>query len=375
MGTSWRNLIYVRLYTDEGIEGLGEATTANLEEPVLAYIETAAKRYVIGSDPFRIEDLWLRMFRDDFWRGGIVAYTGISAVEVACWDIIGKKVGQPVFNLLGGQCHEKIKAYANGWYTVEREPEQFAERAKMVKHRGYRALKVDPFGPGHYELDHKEVERSMKLVEAIRNAVGEDFELLIEGHGRFSPHTAVEIARRLESYEPTWFEEPVPPDNIKALEKLVDKVRIPIAVGERAFTKYDYRALLEANVVDIIQPDVIHAGGLLETKKISAMADASYVTVAPHNSNGPISTAISVQLDACTPNFKIQETFDDFVEPYVKEAIIGAYDVVDGYFQIPSRPGLGVEIDEKVIAEHPYRRIHFDLWKEDWQYRQARILS
>ena len=370
MGTSWRNLIFVKVYTDEGIAGIGEATLQNFEAPVLAYIEAAKKGHVIGSDPLRIEDLWLRVFRDDFWRGGVVAYTGLSAIEIACWDILGKKAGLPIYNLLGGSCRDKIKVYANGWYTVERSPEQFAERAKTVKQMGYSALKVDPFGPGHYELDRTETRRSIKLIEAIREAVGEDVEIMIEAHGRFSPHTAIEIAGKLEPYDPSWLEEPVPPDNIRALIKVAKKIRLPIATGERAFTRYGFRELFESDAVDIIQPDPIHTGGILETKKIAAMADTYYLTVAPHNSNGPVCTAVAAQLDSCTPNFKIQETFDDFSEPYVREAVKGAYEIKGGYLTVPTKPGLGIEIDEGIVAEHPYQPVHFNLWKDNWQYRR-----
>ena len=375
MGTSWRNLVFVKVYTDEGIVGVGEATLQNLEGAVLAYIEAAKKRHIIGSDPIRIEDLWLRMFKDDFWRGGVVSYTGMSAIEIACWDILGKKAGLPVYNLLGGSCRDKIKVYANGWYTVERSSEQFAERAKIVKQKGYLALKLDPFGPGHYELDRAETKRSIGLVGAVRETVGEDFELMIEAHGRFSPHTAIELARKLEPYEPSWLEEPVPPDNIKALIRVAKKTRVPIATGERAFTRYGFRELLESSAVDIIQPDPIHAGGILETKKIAAMADAYYVTVAPHNSNGPVCTAVSAQIDSCTPNFRIQETFDDFAELYVRAAVKGAYKIEDGYLTVSKEPGLGIDIDEEVIAEHPYQPVHFNLWKDNWQYRKSDVLK
>jgi galactonate dehydratase len=373
MGTSWRNLVFVKVYTDDGIVGVGEATLQNLEEPVVAYIEAAKKKHVIGSDPFRIEDLWLRMFKDDFWRGGVITYTGLSAIEIACWDILGKKTGLPIYNLLGGRCCDKIKVYANGWYTVERSPDEFAKRAKLVKEMGYLALKVDPFGAGHYELSRAEMRSSVELVDAIRTEVGEDFEIMIEAHGRFSPHTAIEAAKRLEGYEPSWIEEPVPPDNIKALMKVAKRIKIPIATGERAYTRYDFRELLESNTVDIIQPDLIHAGGILETKKIAAMADSYYTTVAPHNSNGPVCTAVAAQLDSCTPNFRIQETFDDFSEPFVRAAVRGAYKIEDGHLIVPNAPGLGIDLDEQVVADHPPRSVHFNLWKDNWQYRRSAL--
>ena len=270
----------------------------------LLIFQAAKNRHIIGSDPFNIEDLWLRMYRDDFWRGGPVANTALSAVEIACWDIVGKALGVPVYRLLGGQCHERLKAYANGWYTGERTPEDFARRAKGVVAKGYRALKVDPFGAGTYEMEADEKRHSIALVEAIRDAVGPDVEIFIEMHGRFSPATAIEIARELEPFKPGWVEEPVPPEDLDALERAARDINIPVATGERIFTRYEYARFFKNNVVDIIQPDIIHAGGIMELKKIAAMADAHYVMVAPHCSNGPACTAASVHFDFCTTNVK-----------------------------------------------------------------------
>lgn len=372
VGTSWRNLIFIKVYTDEGITGIGEATIQNREEGVLGYLDGAQRRYVVGSDPFDVEDLCLRMYRNDFWRGGVIANTVMSAVEIACWDIIGKALGKPVYKLLGGQCRKKIKAYANGWYKTERTPEQFAEAARAVVAKGYKALKVDPFGAGAYELDRDEKIRSIGLVEAIRDAVGPEVEIFIEGHGRFSPATAIELAQELEKFKPGWFEEPIPPEDIPSLAYVRSKINIPVATGERYFTHYEFRPLFEARAADIIQPDVTHAGGLLELKKIAAMADAHYLVMAPHNSNGPVCTAASVHFAACTPNFKIQECFDDFVEPWVKRTVSGAPEVKEGYFDLPDRPGLGIELNEDMIAEHPYRPGSFNIWQDGWQERQSR---
>ncbi len=372
LGTSWRNLIFLKVHTDEGLTGIGEATIQNREEGVLGYLEGAQRRHVIGSDPFDIEDLWLRMYRNDFWRGGVIANTVISAIEIACWDIVGKALGQPVYKLLGGRCREKIKAYANGWYKTERTPAQFAEAARAVVAKGYQALKVDPFGAGAYELDRAEKIRSVALVEAIRDAVGPEVEIFIEGHGRFSAATAIGLARDLEQFNPGWFEEPIPPEDIPSLAYVRSRINIPVATGERYFTHYEFRQLFEARAADIIQPDITHAGGLLEMKKIAAMADAHYQVMAPHNSNGPVCTAASVHFAACTTNFKIQECFDDFAEPWVKQAIAGAPDVKEGYFDLPDRPGLGVELNEELIAEHPYQPGFFNIWQDGWQERQSR---
>ena len=341
MGTSWRNLIFIKVETDEGITGISEATLQNREEAVLAYLDVAKTRYVTGSNPFNIEDLWTRMYRDDFWRGGDVAMTVISAVEVACYDIMGKATGQPVYNLLGGACRDRIKAYANGWYTVERTPEAFAERVKVVQDKGFKALKVDPFGAGHYELTREEKIKSTEIIEAVRSAAGDDFEIFVEAHGRFSPQTAIEMANNIAPFNPGWYEEPVPPENIPALKKVSDKVTIPIATGERFYTRFGYREVLEANATDIIQPDLIHTGGLLEGKKIAGMADTYYITVAPHNSNGPVCTTLSLHFAASTPNFKIQEVFDDFQEPFVIDAVKNLPRAKGRVFRTSFRPRAG----------------------------------
>jgi galactonate dehydratase len=370
LGTSWRNLIFLKVSTDDGLVGFGECTIQNREEGVLGYLPGAVRRHVLGSDPFNVEDLWLRMYRNDFWRGGVIATSVMSGIEVACWDIIGKAVGQPVWRLLGGRCHEKIKAYANAWYTVERTPQEFAQRVKVVLEKGYKALKVDPFGPGAMELSRAEKIRSVELVAAIRDAVGPDVEIFVEMHGRFSAHTAIEIARMMEPYQPGWIEEPCPPEDIPSLQKVAAQVQIPVATGERYFTHYGFREVLESGAVDILQPDIIHAGGILDMKKIAAMADARSIMLAPHNSNGPVCTAASVHFDFCTTNIKVQECFDDFSEPWVVDAVPGTPRPQDGYFHLPQGPGLGISLNEDLIKEHPFQEGFFNLFAADWHRRQ-----
>ena len=368
-GAAWRNLIFIRLDTDDGISGCAESTCHNKTRALLGYLEEVRSRYILGTDPFDIENLFARMFRLDYNHAGNVQNTVISAVEIACWDIVGKALGQPVWRLLGGKCRERIPAYANGWYTVDRDPQRFADRAREVVAMGYRALKFDPFGAGGLEMSREEKLRTVAIVEAVRNAVGPDVELFIEAHGRMSPATAVDMAHRLEPYDPGWYEEPVPPEDIESLVFVKSRVNIPVATGERTHTRYGFRELVERRAADILQPDVIHAGGLLETKKIAAMAETCYMTVAPHNSAGPGCTAASVHLAACTPNFKIQECFDDFAEPWVKEAVRGAPVVRDGCFELPQRPGIGIELDEEILRAHPPREGHFNLWADGWHKR------
>ena len=370
MGTSWRNLTFVKVETDEGLTGISEVRMNNRTDALVAYIDGAKRRHVIGSDPFNTEDLYQRMFRDDYGRAGEIVATGISVIEIACWDIIGKALNQPVYRLLGGACRDRIKAYANGWYRVERTPEEFHAAAKKVLEKGYKALKFDPFGAGYYELSYQEKLKSVSLVEAVRDAVGPDVEILVEMHGRFSPYTAIEIAAELEQYKPSWVEEPVPPDNIAALAKASDSINVPVATGERLHNKYEYRELINLQAADILQPDITQTGGFLETKKIAAMGDMCYMTVAPHNVGGPVSTATALHFAACTTNFKIQEHFNDFSEAWVKEAATGCPEVIDGYFSLPNGPGLGMELNEDLIAQHPYREGSFNLWEDDWHKRE-----
>jgi galactonate dehydratase len=371
LGTAWRNLTFVVVRTDEGIEGVGEVRMINHTDALLGYLVEAVPNHVLGADPFEIEDLVGRMMRNDYARAGQIAMSGIACIETACWDIVGKALDQPVYRLLGGAVRDRIKAYANGWYTVERTAEEFHAAARRVVDRGYRALKLDPFGAGAWELTVEERRRSLELVEAVRDAVGADVEILIEMHGRFTPAEAIRLARELEPFAPSWIEEPVPPDNLKALRKVADQVSIPVATGERIHVRHEFRELFELQAADVVQPDLTMCGGINETRKIASWAESYYVLVAPHNVGGPVSTAAALHLAAATPNFKIQEHFNDFSEAFVKEAAPGNPEIDDGFFPLPDGPGLGVTIDEDMIAEHPRSAVHFNLFQDDWQHRQA----
>ncbi|MFN8443380.1 MAG: mandelate racemase/muconate lactonizing enzyme family protein [Caldilineaceae bacterium] len=374
LGTQWRNLVHVKVETDEGIYGLGESRPLNKHETLVGYLNDITERYIIGSDPFEIERLVRRLTVEDYGRPGEVVMTGAAVLEMACWDIMGKALNQPVYRLLGGAMRDKIKAYGNGWYTVERSPQEFHAAATRAIAKGYRALKFDPFGAGFYEMERTEKLRSISLVEAVRDAVGPDVEILIEMHGRFNPATAVEMTRELAQFKPSWVEEPVPPENLAALKKVMDAVAplaVPVATGERLHTMFEYRELFELHACDIIQPDISHFGGIYNTKKLAAWADTYYMLVAPHNVGGAVSTAAALHLAACTPNFKIQEHFNDFDEDYVLQAAPGLPKVVDGYFPLPTAPGLGVTLDEAVFEAHPMADVHFNLYTQDWHKRKA----
>ncbi|MFC8828932.1 mandelate racemase/muconate lactonizing enzyme family protein [Streptomyces sp. NPDC057137] len=374
VGTPWRNLTYVLVHTDDGLTGVGETRMLGRTDALVGYLREAEANHIAGSDPFAVEDLVRRMKYGDYGRAGEIVMSGIAVVEMACWDIKGKALGVPVWQLLGGKVTDRVKAYANGWYTTERTPEAYHQAAEAVVARGYRALKIDPFGTGHFELDRAGTGYAVSLIEAVRDAIGPDTELMLEMHGRFSPATAVRLARELAPYDPAWLEEPVPPENLRALSKVAGKVDIPVATGERIHDRIEFRELFASQAADIIQPDVGHIGGILEARKLAATAETHYVLVAPHNVGGSVLTAASLQLAACTPNFKILEHFNDFADAEIKKIVTGAPEVdpETGCFEISHAPGLGVEFDADAAAEFPQQQARFDLWAEGWEKRDPK---
>ncbi len=364
----WRNWVFLELSTDEGIVGVGEASLEGKEVIVETALHDLAEKYLVGRDPFDIEGHWLHMYRDEFYKGGPVLSTAISGLEMALWDIMGKALDQPVYNLLGGRCRNKIPAYANAWYIGERGPEQYAEKAKKVVAMGYKGLKFDPFGSAYRDMTREQELMAIALVEAVRDAVGPDVEIMVEVHGRLSVYTAIKIARELERFRPYWYEEPVDMENVAAMAQVARHCNIPIATGERLFTKYCFADLLDANAVQILQPDIVHVGGILEIKKVAAMADAKYIPVAPHNPNGPVAAAATLHVDAGTPNFLIQEAFDDFDPPWRNDLVINGPRVENGFYTFPTGPGLGLELNKDAIREHPPReKPYFSLWQESWE--------
>jgi galactonate dehydratase len=370
LGTPWRNLTFALVRTDDGLEGVGEVRMVNHTEALLGYLAEAVPNHVLGSDPFAVESLVQRLWHADFARAGQITMSAIALVEMACWDIVGKALGQPVHRLIGGPVRGRVKAYANGWYTVERTPSEFHAAARRVVERGYEALKLDPFGSGTMELEPHEQRQAIELVEAVRDAIGPSADLMIEMHGRFTPATAIGLARELEPYRPAWIEEPVPPGNARSMARVSRRVNVPVAAGERIHVRHEFRELFELDAIDIVQPDVSQCGGILETVMIAAWAESYDVLVAPHNVGGPVSTAAALHVAARTRNFKVLEHFNDFADEFVKAAAPGNPEVVDGFFAIPDQPGLGVTLDEAFVAEHSERAPHFDLFREDWHLRR-----
>jgi len=346
------NWVFVKIETDAGIAGIGEATLEMKEKAVESAV-LELKDYLLGKDPRQIERHFHLMYRDSYWRTGPVLMSALSAVEMALWDISARELDVPAYRLLGGKCNDRVKAYANAWFAGAKTPEAFAESAKAAVARGFLALKWDPFGSAYMNIEPKELDRALAVVDAVRDAVGSEIDLLIEGHGRFNVPAACTIARELEPFRPLFFEEPVPPDSIDALADVRAKSRICIAAGERLYHRNQFRELFEKRAADIIQPDVSHAGGLSECKKIAAMAETYQIPFAPHNPSGPIANAATLQLAACTPNFYLLETMATDI-PWRADLTTEDLAFKDGYFEIPDRPGLGVELNEEAFAEYPY---------------------
>ena len=350
-GSMW---LFVQLKTDEGIVGLGERPSGNATnlDAQVRLIEDLGEQFVVGANPFDIEKLWQTIFasRHDYRHPGLDMTPALSAIEMACWDIVGKATGQPIYNLLGGRCHEKLRAYA---YMpsegIWENPEKAGEVAVKLVEEGNTACKFDPFqpifpNPSDYSL--KTIRHVARIFQCIRDAVGDDLEIGIGTHGQFSTAGAIRVAKILEEFDPFWFEEPVPPENIDEMARVAAHTSIPIATGERLVSKFEFAQLLEKQAAQIIQLDVGQCGGILESKKIAGIAEAHYAMIAPHMYCGPVAAAAAVQLDTCSPNLLIQEYNGG---PLHQEIFKDPIQFENGFIIPPEGPGLGVELDEAVV--------------------------
>lgn len=346
------NWVFVEVTTDAGITGWGEATLEHREATTAEAVQELG-RYLVGRDPRRIEAFRHDCYRDAYWRGGPVLQSAIAGVEMALWDIKGKALDTPVYELLGGKLRDTIPCYANGWFAPARSPDEFAEKAKLAVADGFRGLKWDPFGKAWMELTKAELRQAMTCVQAVVDAVGDEVQILIEGHGRFNVPTAIRIGQALEDFDILWFEEPIPPDNLEALAEVKRRVRVPIATGERLYSRQDFRQLFDLQCADFVQPDCGHAGGIFEMRLIASMAETAYIPFCPHNPSGPVATAANLQLAACVPNFYTLETMNTDV-PWRQQVCDERIELVDGQMRIPTRPGLGVNVFPDKVAEHPY---------------------
>jgi galactonate dehydratase len=301
------------------------------------------------------EAIWTQIYYNSQSRGGRIDTTALSGIDIALWDLKGKVLGLPLYKLLGGAQREKVRVYANGWYTNPATPELNAEEAKKVVAMGYTAMKFDPFAQNnYYNLSLEEAQIAEDRVAAVRDAVGPNIDILVEVHAKFSAGTAISLGQRLEKYRPLWFEEPTSQENVAEMKYVRDRVNIPIATGERLYTKFPFYELVAADAVDVLQPDIANAGGITELKKIAAIAEARHVNMAPHNTCSPVGTMAECHLDLTMTNFLIQEYHAEFYTPHYFDAFDGFPRQVDGYLTVPNSPGLGLTINEEVLAAHGY---------------------
>lgn len=365
VGNPWKNWVFVKLHTDEGLTGLGEATGGLATKPNVGDVEEL-RRHVIGEDPLHPERMWYKLHKARFYGVTI----GMSAIEQACWDILGKSLGVPIWQLWGGQHHERLRVYANGWYKGERTPEDFAARAKAMVDRGYTALKFDPFGGAYQQITPESEELSVEIVRAVRAAVGPRVDLLIEGHDRFTLSTAIRLGRRLEEFNPFWFETPVRTYDLAGHVEVARSIKFPVVLGEGFSELRQFADLLAYRVIDIVQPEPQKLGPS-RARQACAIALAYTGLVACHQAQSPFCTAMNAHIHASIPNFLIQENFDDSAEPWTWDVLQGVPRVQDGYLPVPTAPGWGVELNEEAAAEHPYNETHFlRLFEEGWETRR-----
>jgi len=346
------NFVFVKLYTDEGIDGVGEATLEWKTKTVVAALEEL-ERVLVGRDPFAVDAIVEQLHRDSYWRTGAVFRTALGAVEAALLDIKGKALGVPVFELIGGRFRDRVRCYANHWFFGAQSPDDYAERARAAVAMGYRALKWDPFDVADLEMDRAQRRRTIAIVEAVRDAVGPDVDLMLDVHGRLNVPTAIAMCRALAPYDLTWIEEPTPPESIAALAEVRAASPVPIAAGERWYEPGRFLEALERKAVDVLQPDVSHAGGLGETKRVAHLAHAHLIPVAPHNPVGPVMNAMTLHLAVAIPNFMVFETVSIDV-PWRKQLVRETLVFEDGAILAPTAPGLGVELIEEACARFPY---------------------
>ena len=369
-----RYFVFVKLSTDNGSTGLGEAYCVPFAPHLVAQMcEDVFARYLEGCDPHDIEAMWRRVYSSGFTQHPDLTLMGVlSALEMACWDIVGKEAGQPVYKLLGGQVHEKLRAYTYIYprpgdkSDVYHDPDLAAERAQLYLDMGFTALKFDPAGPysafDGRQLSLEALELSERFCRTLREAVGSKADLLFGTHGQMTAAGAIRLARRLEAYDPLWLEEPVPPDAPEEMAKVARATSIPIATGERLTTKYDFARVLDHGAAAILQMNLGRVGGLLEAKKIAGMAEVRHVQIAPHLYCGPVVGAANVQLATCSPNFLILESIEDW-GGFHAQILKRPMQFEQGRVIPPTAPGLGVELNEEVARAHPYtgQMLHLDM--------------
>ena len=370
VGNAWKNWVFTRVDTDAGLHGIGEATLNGFAKTVETAIHEL-KQFVIGQDPFDVESHTLRLFREVYSDGGQVQGAALAGIEFACWDIMGKAAGLPAYKLMGGRCHERLRVYANGWYRGPREPQSFHDKAKDVVARGYTALKFDPFGPAWRVVDRADFGLAIEIIAAVRDAVGPHVDILVEGHNRFSVHTALQFAEAMAPYHPSWFEAPVPPQRISDMVAVARRSPVPVACGEDYYCAQQFGELLSHGAVQIIQLEPQYLG-ITVSKQVCGMVNAYNGVTAPHSAQGPLCSLVCAHLNTATPNFFIHEIFDEFNDDWSAEILTNPIVVRDGYIELSDdRVGWGTDLNYDEIAKHPYNPNNFlPLFRAGWERRK-----
>lgn len=376
VGNEWKNWVFAQVHTDEGITGLGEGSVNGFGRTVEAAILELAP-LVEGEDPTRIEWISRRLLRDVYTDGGQIHRAAVAAIEIACWDILGKSLRVPVWKLLGGGTRDRVRVYANGWYRTERDPEKVAAEALRAVALNFTALKIDPFGAAWRTMTSADRTLAVDILRAVRDAVGPNVDLLVEGHSRFTVEEAVQIARRIAPLEPMWFEEPVRHDRVSAVADVARRSPVPIATGESFHTLGEFAEIAGAANIPFWQPEAAHLGGLLPLRQVAAIAEAHDAVLAPHQAGGPVATAVCLNIAACTNNHVIQELFEPFNAEWERELVTWSPDIgEDGCVAVPTTPGIGVELNLEVAREFPYRSENFlGIFEDDWEFRRSPNLT
>jgi galactonate dehydratase len=371
VGAGWKNWLFVRVLTDEGIHGIGEGTLNGFIRTTEAGVHELA-HLVVGEDPRRVRAIARKMLDSVSLDGGHIHRTVIAAVEVACWDILGKSLGAPIHQLLGGRVRDSVMGYANGWYRTERTPGAFLDAARDVIAKGFHAFKLDPFGTAQGFISEKELKLAEEILWTLRRNLPEDTLILIDVHARFTEVEAIRAAERLAPIGLYWWEEPTTRDRQETVHPVGRRSPIPVATGEMYDTVGQFFTLAEGGGVNIFQPEPMSLGGIANTLAVADLALAHGSYIAPHQSGGPVATAVCLQLAACVPNFLIQEHFDAFNEPWTRDLVTWhpAIDRKTGHLSLPDAPGLGIDLNVEVAKAHPYDpKAYLNIFDEGWEKR------
>lgn len=370
VSATWKNWLFVKVFTDSELYGIGEATINGFIKTTEAAVHEL-EHLVIGEDPKQITAIARKLIKT-IQDAGHIHRLVMAAIEVACWDILGKSLSVPIYQLLGGKVRDSILAYANGWYRAERTPEHFVKAAEIVVKKGFHALKLDPFGLAQGFIDEGELQLAYDIVKAIRKRFGRDLKIMIDVHSRFAPSEALRAAHKLSALDIFWWEEPTTAEREKLTNEIAKQCPISVATGEQFDKVGKFLTLAMGGGVSIFQPEPMSLGGIMNTIAVASLAEANGCWIAPHQSGGPVATAICLQLAACIPNFLILEHFDPFNEPWTRDLVTWVPEInpENGHLSIPTSPGLGIDLNMDVVLDHPYDpKAYFDLHQDGWEKR------